>query len=389
MNQRVRASEFNAQIYEEACAWFIDMRAGDVDAVGRQRFDAWARKSPEHLRAYLEVSEIWDDVPLVDRERKLSPENLIARARASAEVIPLAGVSPNRTTAEVSRAKRGGTEPFMGRRRFAVAAGVALVCGIVAATGFQLYRAAPYATGIGEQRTLTLGDGSRVEMNSRTRLRVRLTEKERTIDLLEGQAFFRVAKNPQRPFIVRSADTQIRAVGTQFDVYKKPAGTVVTVVEGKVAVFTPMTDFRVPTDAANARAPERSSSPSNGEEGRQVRSGENPRPLQTQDVSFLSAGEQLTVTVKAVSRPVHANVAAATAWTHGTLVFDGSRLADVVEEFNRYNERQLTVRDPSLADIRISGVYSSTDPALLVRFLREQPGIRIDETGSATVISAR
>jgi len=82
-------------------------------------------------------------------------------------------------------------------------------------------------------------------------------------------------------------------------------------------------------------------------------------------------------------------IAAATAWTHGTLVFDGSRLADVVEEFNRYNERQLTVRDPSLADIRISGVYSSTDPALLVRFLREQPGLSIDESGSATVISAR
>ena len=114
MNQRMRASELNAQIYEEACAWFIDMRAGDVDAAGRQRFDAWARKSPEHLRAYLEVSEIWDDAPLVDPERKLSPENLIARARASAEVIPLAGVSPNRTTAWVSRAKRGGTEPFMG-----------------------------------------------------------------------------------------------------------------------------------------------------------------------------------------------------------------------------------------------------------------------------------
>ena len=230
---------------------------------------------------------------------------------------------------------------------------------------------------------------SSTERVSRTRLRVRLTEKERAIDLLEGQAFFRVAKNPQRPFIVRSADTQIRAVGTQFDVYKKAAGTVVTVVEGKVAVFTPMTDFRVPTDATNARGPERSSAPSNGEEARPVRSGENPRPLRKQDVSFLSAGEQLTVTAKAVSRPVHANIAAATAWTRGTLVFDGSRLADVVEEFNRYNERQLAVRDPSLADIRISGVYSSTDPALLVRFLREQAGIRIDESSSATVISAR
>ena len=65
------------------------------------------------------------------------------------------------------------------------------------------------------------------------------------------------------------------------------------------------------------------------------------------------------------------------------------RLADVAEEFNRYNERQLTVRDPSLADIRISGVYSSTDPALLVRFLRGQAGIRMDESSSATVISAR
>jgi hypothetical protein len=94
-----------------------------------------------------------------------------------------------------------------------------------------------YATGIGEQRTVTLSDGSTVELNSQSRLRVAFHPHERDVELLEGQALFHVAHDRTRPFLVQSEGAKVRAVGTQFDVYRKSDGTVITVVEGRVAVM--------------------------------------------------------------------------------------------------------------------------------------------------------
>ncbi len=93
------------------------------------------------------------------------------------------------------------------------------------------------------------------------------------------------------------------------------------------------------------------------------------------NVIFLAAGEQLTVPAVEPSRAENSsvaddaqpdNVAAATAWTHHTLVFESSRLTDVAEEFNRYNTRKLVVTNPELANVRVSGIFSSVDPALLL-----------------------
>jgi transmembrane sensor len=94
-----------------------------------------------------------------------------------------------------------------------------------------------YATTFGEQRSITLDDGSVVDINSHSKIRVRYSATERDVELLEGQALFRVAKNASRPFWVSSATTRVRAVGTEFDVYKRRSGTVVSVIEGRVAVL--------------------------------------------------------------------------------------------------------------------------------------------------------
>jgi transmembrane sensor len=172
-----------------------------------------------------------------------------------------------------------------------------------------------------------------------------------------------VAKNPDRPFIVRSGDVLVRAVGTQFDVNRTHDATIVTVVEGRVVVRR--------LEASDLAAPPQAS-------------GVQPA---LQAVA-LDAGEEVTASGAAPLLPEHANLNAATAWTRGTLVFEGTPLSKVVEDFNRQNERQLIIRDPSLEGMRISGVYSSTDPALLIKFLREQPGIKVDESASDIVISA-
>jgi len=205
---------------------------------------------------------------------------------------------------------------------------------------------------VGEQRTVRLVDGSTIELNALSAIRVRMSEKERDIDLSKGQALFHVAKDQARPFIVTSGATTVRAVGTQFDVYRKDGGTVVTVVEGRVAVAGPESASLAPNQ---------------------------PAPT-----LLLTAGEQIVMPAqprpKEQPKPRRADVAVATAWVQKRLIFEETPLGSVAEEFNRYSPRRLVILDPELESIPISGVYSSTDPDSLLGFLRAQPNIKLVES---------
>jgi len=229
-----------------------------------------------------------------------------------------------------------------------------------------------YSTAVGEQRSLTLADGSVVELNSRSRIKVQYTQGERHIDLLEGQALFRVAKNRARPFVVSTGDTRVKAVGTAFDVYRAKSGTVVTVVEGKVAVSSADSKSRKSRAEGSAQAPK----------------GVGNAPGQG-GVYYLSAGEQVVVTPVEIAPPQRTNVAAATAWTRRSLVFDAAPLSEVVDEFNRYNERPLVIHDEALVNFHVSGVFSSVEPTLLIRFLRGQPELVVEETDTEIRIKSR
>ncbi|HEY2464466.1 MAG TPA: FecR family protein [Steroidobacteraceae bacterium] len=328
-------------IVAEAAAWFIEFRAGDVTGEARQQFVDWLRRSPEHIQAYLEVSGVWAELPTADPEGKIDIASLVARARSEAHVIALPKVVPS--SPEVSAA----VEPTLRlpRRRGAIFAMAAVVL-LATATAFFLGRgnfSEAYSTGIGEQRTVQLQDGSTVELNVRSTIQVHFGEHQRDVTLLDGQALFRVAKDKQRPFVVRAGDAQVRAVGTEFDVYKKQSATVVTVVEGRVETFGE-------SDAAGT------------------------------DAIMLSAGEQLTVLPHTVTKPTRTDPSVATAWVQKRLVFEETPLRDVAEEFNRYNRRPLSIDDQELEKLRISGVYSSTDPASLINFLRSQNSMRVIET---------
>src|SRR4029077_9414852 len=111
---------------------------------------------------------------------------------------------------------------------FAAAHAFAVVIG--GAVWWQAHRYPLYSTDIGERRSITLADGSTVDLNARSQLRVEFSKSERRVELLDGQALFQVAKDKQRPFIVHSGDATVRAVGTQFDVYRKDSGTTITVL---------------------------------------------------------------------------------------------------------------------------------------------------------------
>jgi transmembrane sensor len=337
----------NTQIYEEASDWLVKHRTGELGEADRVAFDSWLRTSPTHVRAYLEMSEIWEDAAALDPATSASVDELIARAQGEGNVVALSPKVADRGA--VTDARTAWKVPA----RALLAASVAVVCvggGVFA----WLNRAPVYSTGVGEQRSLTLDDGSMVTLDTRTRIRVRFSARERDIDLLEGQALFRVAKNDRQPFVVQSDAAAVRAVGTEFDMYRQRAGVTVTVLEGRVAVTA---------------------------------SSEQRR---ADDAVLVPAGQQVAVLWSAEVTPsAIADVAAATAWTQRRLIFESTPLSAVVEEFNRYNTRRLVIADPKLSSFHVSGVFSSTDPALLVQFLRMQAEIAVRESDHEIDIDER
>jgi transmembrane sensor len=349
-------------VRDQAAEWLVECQAGTLNAEQRGQFDAWLRASPQHVRAYLELLPMWessahlhsanppDARALMDWARSAAPNVVTLDARAGRAV-------PARPPPHATR-----TSEFRRSPRAFGAIAAALVLTLFAGWWALLHNV--YATHVGEQRTITLADGSVVELNARSRIKVRLTSTERNLQLIEGQALFRVAPDATRPFTVFSGDTRIRAVGTQFDVYKRPGGTTITVIEGRVAVSP---------NTAEPIVEHRGTTLSNGETA----------PLSTTHGSaelLLTAGQQVSVSPSRNARPVAIDATRATAWTQRRLIFSATPLTEVAEEFNRYNTRRLVLETPDLATLRINGVFSSTDPATLVAFLREQPGIIVTES---------
>lgn len=356
------AKQFNAQIYDEASEWLVEFRTGDVDPATRRRFNAWLRTSPEHVRAYLELAAIWNEGSRLDPSHVFDAPELIVESDSN--IVPLqvpgtgdSGVSGLSRADSRAHSRSDKASDLRPRNYFSFAAAAAMLIVMVGAY-FYIQQRGLYSTDIGEQRSVTLADGSRIELNSRSQLRVHFTDHSRDIELLEGQALFQVAKDKTRPFIVQSANTQVRAVGTQFDVYRKESGTTVTVVEGTVSVD------------ASQRA--------------MANAGVQPSAL------MLNAGEQVTVSTvtpaeaagqNSIETPIPkvANITAATAWTQNRLVFESATLIEVADEFNRYNERRLVIESPELHDFHITGTFSSSDPAPLLRFLKARPDIIVTE----------
>lgn len=353
MTHKPSRPKLNAQILDEAAQWFIELEE-EIDPSQRRAFDEWLRRSPEHVRAFLELVPLWEQAGAPSAARKFDPEQLIAMAQgAGAEITPIAGSVAVMLAQQTAEPKGKPTT-----RRWPFAAAAMIVVSVVLLAWWRSAAVQVYSTGLAEHRSVVLSDGSTIELNARSKLRVRFSANERSIDLVDGQVLFRVAKDASRPFVVRSEGARVQAVGTEFDVYRKKGKLTVTVIEGRVSVYPD------PVTAPSAAAP-----------------GAGATVL-------LSAGEQTSVVDKAVEKPTPANVAVATAWMQRRLVFQKAPLVDVVDEFNRYNPKQLRIEDAGIESFLVSGTFSSTDPGSLLRFLREQPGMRIHDEGDVIRIVA-
>jgi transmembrane sensor len=372
----------NQHIHEEAAEWLVELRSRSDDLT-RRRFDQWLSTSPEHVRAYLECAAISEVAEASPRATSQEIEALIERARQAtgANVVAL---TPAHSATEAASPKLDARRSWITRSspriRFAAAAAMAVVV-IGASAGYFMTRNV-YTTAVGEQRSILLPDGSTIDMNGRSKVRVRLAAGSRAVELMEGEALFRVAKDKTRPFIVSASDTRVRAVGTEFAVNRLRRELLVTVVDGTVAVSVPTLRSRTAARGAAAVPPRAVS----GEPGSVVAA-----LAPASDEVLLNAGQQLAVPTagSALPQPRSVDVEGAIAWTHRRLVFDSTALEDVVAEFNRHSRRTLVIEGNGLRDVDISGAFSSTDVGPFLRFLRAQPGIEVTEESDRIVIVHR
>lgn len=359
------ANERRARATREATQWWNRLsieQAGKVSKADRELFTQWLRESPLHVAELLRIAHVHDSL-----ERfKLWNEVEVDAAGEAPNVIPFRDATDEPDQNYPASAPSAGEaidSAGNSLKRPGLWAIAASACLIAVLAGWFAWatRGQVIETDLAERRQVMLNDGSVVQLEPETLLRVQFADHERRIALERGRALFRVAKDVQRPFLVSTEHTSVRAVGTAFGVENGRRGVIVTVAEGKVAV-----------------ARSRDDGAASGQE-----------PSKPADV-LLTAGQQITVQNSGAVETVRAvDTARALAWAEGQLVFENDTLAHVVTEFNRYNRTQLRISDEALATRRVSGVFEATDTETLLAFIQQGGGeISITQTDEGIVIAS-
>jgi transmembrane sensor len=291
----------NAQIDRLAAEWAARVADGDLTPEERASFESWLAADIRHLGAYARVEA---GLVRLERLRAVGADSLRATAPALA--------------------------PAWTRRRMLLT-GTTAAClaaaSVVGAIVWTDYPQQAFATRIGETRVIPLPDGSVVTLNTNSSMSVNFNESVRRIRLEKGEAFFRVAKNKARPFIVDALNTEVRAVGTSFTVRALPQRPVqILVQEGVVEVTR--------TDTSKAAA---------------VRA-----VAETQTLVPVAA----PIVTRAVPPP---QVARNLAWRFGRIALENETLEDAAEEFARYSNTRIVV-DPAVANRTVTGRFASNDP---------------------------
>lgn len=345
-----RASDRRERETAEAARWWLRLGSRpphEVSREEREEFNRWLRESPLHVAEFLHIARVHEAL-----ERfKLWSEIEVETPHASESTVALLPVP--------SRAKVRERSSWIPKPALAMAAAAAAIV-VAAAFMFAHWRGETIATAVAERREVMLSDGSVVRLEPESTLQVRFARSERHVTLQQGRALFRVAKDAQRPFLVESADTLVRAVGTEFGVERGSRGVVITVAEGKVAVR--------PADSI---------------------AHDLARPVARMPATAIvvGAGQQLAVRNSGIAEPVQeVDIVRALAWSEGRLVFDSAPLGEVLAEFNRYNHVQLRVDDVDLARRAVSGVFLASDPDTLIAFIRTGARVNVIREGERQIL---
>ena len=311
MDERASGAD---RIRMEAFDWVMRLDAAAGDPATHGAFRAWLARSDEHATLYEQTRRVWDAAP------HLTP----------------AFASQQRQPAHTAPQRR-----FISRRQWL--SGAAAAASVAVAVGIFRELEADYRTGTGESERVALPDGSTLQLDTDSAVRISFEATKRRIALLRGRAFFEVAHDPARPFAVAAGDVEALALGTRFEVRRDDAQVAVSVVEGAVAIRR--RGRAAPDDA-------------------------------------LQAGEGATIALStgAVQRMAVAPDAVGT-WREGRLVVDGWSVAAVLDELGRYHRGMILLRDDALGARLVSGTYDLGRPVDAVRAVAQAQG------GTVTVVS--
>ena len=355
------------RIKEAARGWLLRLSLGSPTEHDRAQCAAWCAEDSRHAAAYRRFESIWHDAATLEELKLLAAlppprDAWWRRLRASLEVHPLS---------------------------WAATAGLAIS---MAAVGlWLLVTPTHYSTGIAQVRDIHLSDGSEITLGARSSLEVAFSRHERRVSLTSGDAFFSVARNPSRPFIVLVGDKEVRDLGTQFEISRDVGGMRVSVVEGSVEVM------QVPdlARAAVREAPRRLRLTAGVMHPVNVRIP-NGAPISrillassdSPDVRILTAGQQVTTAFAAgvIPDPHATPPGDPAAWRHGRLVYVDTPLRDIIADANRYSHEPIQIADARVANVRVSVVCPTDRIDDMVSALSRSLSLEVDRREDGGIV---
>jgi transmembrane sensor len=340
----------STEIEVAAAAWFAEREAEGWTAERQSELNAWLEQSTAHRIAFLRVCEAW---------KRVGELGSLATDRVAGE-IPDRGAwrwsslprATERPAHEVRRTLAGATRA--GSNRIWRSAAVPMFLAVLAAVGFTSWyvarQGATYSTEVGQVRSVPLEDGSRVTLDTGSRITVAVRASERRIELIHGDAYFEVTKDPTRPFVVGVERDRVVAVGTQFYVERDENGLRVLVTQGKIRFERP------------------------GESPQEVTAGSEAR---------------LDTTELRISHPTDIGIEETLGWRNGYLLFRDTSLVEAVAKFNRYTHKKMLIEDASIAGIRIGGHFRLDDVQGFLWLLKSGFPVNVDEQGDRIVLTKR
>lgn len=352
----------SAQIEALAAGWLARRDSGRFSLEDQAELDAWLAASTANRVAFIRLEAAWqqanrlkvlgtpdnsDPMPMPGEWRK-SPyfTSGLNGATEAARVD-----SPERTddvlpTPQVERRAR------LSRAGLYGALAASILCAAIVSTGWVQWRRGPvYQTEVGVAATVPMVDGSKVTLNTSSKIRVALSDSERRVDLDQGEAFFDVAKDLTRPFVVSVGELRVVAVGTKFSIRRDGEQLRVVVTEGRVRM--------------------------------EKRQGSREVTLAQISAGGVvhARGDDILIQEQPLAR-----VEEALSWRSGFVVFHDTTLADAVAELNRYNSRKIVIQDPAIASLRISGHFRAANGEAFVRLIEAGLPIAADATSTQIVL---
>ena len=307
---RTDAMGVSREAAAEAAVWVTRLHGPDRTPELEAEFREWLAKDAVNATAFERSTAVWDSV---------------------------LGISAT----VAFRARKPTPRPTY---RVAIGSTVFASLAVVALGWFALVRDTTYETGVGEQRSITLADGSRVLLNTHTRMISRVTSNSRLVELESGEALFEVAKKPEHPFVVLAGGKRITALGTTFDVRHDSEAVAVTLLEGKVGVTDANEDQAVPAEALK---------------------------------TVLAPGQRLRVRPSIAPQIDLPAVEQVVAWRRGEVLFDETPLDEAIAEMNRYSRVRLVTEGEHAAGLKVSGVFRTGDSEAFAHAVSSVHGLTV------------